>query len=162
MNPYDLRISNHTRRQLLARSAGALGSLALGGALVGGSSLRLNGGDVGAVLSPGAPGPHFPGKAKHVIYLHMVGGPSQMDLFDYKPGIKDWYDKDLPPASVRNGQRLTTMSSGPGALPDRALEVHLPAARPVRHVDERAAAQHGQVRGRHLLHPLAAHRCHQP
>jgi hypothetical protein len=105
-----------TRRQLLVRGAGALGSLALGGALLGGSSSRLLGGDAGAILSPGAPGPHFPGKAKHVIYLHMVGGPSQMDLFDYKPGLKDWYDKDLPP-SVRNGQRLTTMSSGQARFP---------------------------------------------
>ena len=39
---------------------------------------------------------HFPAKAKHVIYLHMVGGPSQMDLYDYKPVMNEWYDKDLP------------------------------------------------------------------
>src|SRR5262249_17826019 len=36
---------------------------------------------------------HFPGKAKQVIYLHMVGGPSQMDLYDYKPVMQQWYDK---------------------------------------------------------------------
>src|SRR5206468_4448618 len=48
---------------------------------------------------------HFAGKAKHVIYLHMVGGPGQMDLFDYKPAMQDWYDKDLPD-SIRMGQRL--------------------------------------------------------
>ena len=41
-------------------------------------------------------GPHFAPKAKHVIYLHMVGGPSQMDLFDYKPQMQEYYDKDLP------------------------------------------------------------------
>jgi hypothetical protein len=59
---------------------------------------------------------HFAGKAKHVIYLHMVGGPPQMDLFDYKPVMNDWYDKDLP-ESVRNGQRLTTMTSGQARFP---------------------------------------------
>ncbi len=51
-----------------------------------------------------------------MIYLHMVGGPSQIDLFDYKPQMNDWYDKDLP-ESVRNGQRLTTMTSGQSRFP---------------------------------------------
>jgi hypothetical protein len=58
----------------------------------------------------------FAGKAKHVIYLHMVGGPPQMDLYDYKPVMGDWYDKDLPD-SVRMGQRLTTMTSGQKRFP---------------------------------------------
>jgi hypothetical protein len=61
-------------------------------------------------------GPHFPGKAKQVIYLHMVGGPSQLDLYDYKPKMDAWYDKDLP-ESVRQGQRLTTMTSGQTRFP---------------------------------------------
>jgi hypothetical protein len=59
---------------------------------------------------------HFAGKAKHVIYLHMVGGPPQMDLFDYKPVMNEWYDKDLP-ESIRMGQRLTTMTSGQARFP---------------------------------------------
>ncbi len=59
---------------------------------------------------------HFPGKAKNVIYLHMVGGPPQMDLYDYKPKMKEWYDKDLPD-SIRMGQRLTTMTSGQKRFP---------------------------------------------
>jgi hypothetical protein len=58
---------------------------------------------------------HLP-KAKHVIYLHTVGGPPQMDLYDYKPKMKDWYDKDLP-KSVQMGQRLTTMTSGQARFP---------------------------------------------
>jgi hypothetical protein len=62
------------------------------------------------------PETHFPAKAKQVIYLHMVGGPSQMDLFDYKPKMGEWYDKDLPD-SVRMGQRLTTMTSGQARFP---------------------------------------------
>ncbi|GAB5441934.1 MAG: DUF1501 domain-containing protein [Fuerstiella sp.] len=61
-------------------------------------------------------GTHFPPKARRVIYLHMVGGPSQMDLFDYKPQMGEWYDKDLP-ESIRNGQRLTTMTSGQSRFP---------------------------------------------
>jgi hypothetical protein len=46
----------------------------------------------------------------------MVGGPAQMDLYDYKPVMNDWYDKDLP-ESIRNGQRLTTMTSGQARFP---------------------------------------------
>jgi uncharacterized protein DUF1501 len=59
---------------------------------------------------------HFAGHAKHVIYLHMVGGPPQMDLWDYKPVMQEWYDKDLPD-SIRRGQRLTTMTSGQARFP---------------------------------------------
>ena len=46
----------------------------------------------------------------------MVGGPPQMDLFDYKPKMDEWYDKDLPD-SIRMGQRLTTMTSGQARFP---------------------------------------------
>ena len=59
---------------------------------------------------------HFAPKAKNIIYLHMVGGPSQMDLYDYKPKMREWYDKDLPD-SIRRGQRLTTMTSGQARFP---------------------------------------------
>src|SRR5690242_3944667 len=66
---------------------------------------------------PPLPGlPHFAPKAKRLIYLFMNGGPSQIDLFDYKPGLDKIYDTDLPP-SVRNGQRLTTMTSGQTRFP---------------------------------------------
>jgi hypothetical protein len=69
-----------------------------------------------ASASGKAVGPHFAPKAKRVIYLHMVGGPPQMDLYDYKPTMGDFYDKDLP-ESVRMGQRLTTMTSGQARFP---------------------------------------------
>ena len=46
----------------------------------------------------------------------MMGAPPQMDLLDYKPTMKDWYDKDLP-ESIRQGQRLTTMTSGQSRFP---------------------------------------------
>src|SRR5207248_8861035 len=71
----------------------------------------------GASAKEGLPGlPHFAPKAKRAIYLHMVGGPSQLDLYDYKPVMKDWFDKDLP-ESIRKGQRLTTMTSGQSRFP---------------------------------------------
>jgi len=60
--------------------------------------------------------PHFPPKAKSIIYLHMNGGPSQIDLWDYKPELADQFDKDLPD-SIRKGQRITTMTSGQARLP---------------------------------------------
>ncbi len=59
---------------------------------------------------------HFAPRAKRIIYLCMVGAPSQMDLFDYKPNIQKYFDKDLPD-SVRMGQRLTTMTSGQKRFP---------------------------------------------
>ena len=70
-----------------------------------------------ATLTGGLPGlPHFPPKAKRAIYLFMNGGPSQMDLFDYKPKMDAMFDKDLPD-SIRKGQRLTTMTSGQARFP---------------------------------------------
>ena len=60
--------------------------------------------------------PHFAPKAKRAIYLHMVGAPPQLETYDYKPGMKDWFDKDLP-ESIRKGQRLTTMTSGQSRFP---------------------------------------------
>ena len=78
--------------------------------------MSLLGDRVSGAEAAGGIAPHFAPKAKQIIYLHMVGGPSQLDLFDYKPGLADWYDKDLPP-SVRGNQRLTTMTSGQSRFP---------------------------------------------
>jgi hypothetical protein len=93
-----------TRRHFFASGAHALGSAAL-------ASLLGDWARAGESKTT-----HFPAKARHVIYLHMVGGPPQMDLYDYKPKMLDWYDKDLPD-SVRQGQRLTTMTSGQARFP---------------------------------------------
>ena len=60
--------------------------------------------------------PHFPPKAKRIIYLFMSGGPSQHDLFDYKPLLNKMNGQDLP-ESVRKGQRLTGMSANQAVLP---------------------------------------------
>lgn len=102
-----------TRRQFFGRGRNALGFAALASLL--GPGLRLWGEDSTAG-GAGAIRPHYPAKVKRVLYLHMVGGPSQMDLFDYKPVMQEWYDKDLPD-SVRMGQRLTTMTSGQTRFP---------------------------------------------
>ncbi|MDB4552377.1 DUF1501 domain-containing protein [bacterium] len=60
--------------------------------------------------------PHFPGKAKRVIYMFMAGGPSHIDLFDYKPIQRKLHGTELPD-SVRQDQRLTGMSSGQKSFP---------------------------------------------
>jgi hypothetical protein len=65
----------------------------------------------------GLPGlPHFPPKAKRVIYLFQSGGPSQIELFDHKPRLLDFQGQDLP-ESIRNGQRLTGMSASQSTFP---------------------------------------------
>jgi hypothetical protein len=63
-----------------------------------------------------AKGRHFAPQARRVIYLFMHGGPSQVDLLDYKPGLKKLHGQELP-ASVRGDQRLTGMTSGQKSLP---------------------------------------------
>lgn len=60
--------------------------------------------------------PHFAPKAKRIIYLFQSGGPSQLELFDYKPQLKKYADQDLP-ESIRNGQRLTGMSASQARFP---------------------------------------------
>ncbi len=109
MNPPSELQSLESRRHFLARGRNVLGHAALAALL--GRSFRTLGASEELPVAP-----HFAPKARHVIYLHMVGGPSQMDLWDYKPGMQDWYDKDLPD-SIRMGQRLTTMTSGQQRFP---------------------------------------------
>ncbi len=68
-------------------------------------------------IHPPLPGlPHFAPRAKNLIYLHMNGAPAQQDLFDHKPQMEKFFDKELPD-SVRNGQRITTMTSGQKRFP---------------------------------------------
>lgn len=113
MNTFEQFRQNMTRRYFFAQGSNVVGAVALASLL--GEPLRA---DVAASAGgfSGAVPTHFPGKVKNVIYLHMVGGPSQLDLYDYKPQMNDWYDKDLP-ESIRNGQRLTTMTSGQSRFP---------------------------------------------
>ncbi|MEW6302421.1 MAG: DUF1501 domain-containing protein [Verrucomicrobiota bacterium] len=117
MNPLHERALYLTRRQFFANAGLKAGSIAL--ALMGAPNLfaaaRSNG--KGQRVHPALPGlPHFAPKAKRLIYLHMNGAPSQLDLWDYKPDLKKEFDKDLPD-SIRMGQRLTTMTSGQQRFP---------------------------------------------
>lgn len=105
------------RRALLGRAGLGLGSLALASLL----NPRLMGNDQSAPAAEahagGLPGfPNFAAKAKRVIYLFQSGAPSQMDLFDWKPKLADLRGTELP-ESIRQGQRLTGMTSGQKSFP---------------------------------------------
>src|SRR6478609_9123346 len=112
MIPFEEFRQQVSRRFFLSAGSHLLGGAALA-SLTGKALAGSTKSSAGAHLLPPT---HFAPKAKQVIYLHMVGGPSQMDLFDYKPVMKEWFDKDLP-ESVRMGQRLTTMTSGQARFP---------------------------------------------
>ncbi len=114
MNPLHDFALHQTRRQFFASAGLSVGSIALSWLLFPKSA--------GAVMPrgrvhPALSGlPHFAPKAKRLIYLHMNGAPSQLDMFDYKPGLRAQFDKELP-ESIRMGQRITTMTSGQSRLP---------------------------------------------
>ena len=103
-----------TRRQLFGRAAAGIGTAALASLL----NERLFASDTADPLaSHGAMQTlHFAPKAKRVIYLHMSGGPSHIDLFDHKPQLKQHHGEELP-ASIRMGQRITGMTSGQKSFP---------------------------------------------
>ncbi len=116
MTPFEHAILYETRRQFFSRTSRGLGVAALA-TMFGRDAALSAAGPAPDQPVGGLPNlPHFAPKAKRAVYMHMLGGPPQQDLFDYKPGLKDWYDKDLPD-SVRQGQRLTTMSSGQTRFP---------------------------------------------
>ena len=116
MDPLEEHLLLMTRRRFFmnaARTFGAgLGTVALS-SLVGSPHALAD--DVAAAA--GAPRiPHFAPRAKRVIYLHMEGAPSQLDLWDYKPQLRQRYNQELPD-SIRQGQRITGMTSGQARLP---------------------------------------------
>lgn len=102
------------RRHFLTRASLGIGSLALG-SLLGAEKLFAR--SPSPESGDGPLGlPHFLPKAKRVIYLFQSGGPSQLDLFDYKPKLVDMHGKELPD-SIRGGQRLTGMSADQSSFP---------------------------------------------
>ncbi|MCU0324420.1 MAG: DUF1501 domain-containing protein [Spirosomaceae bacterium] len=102
---------NVTRRHFLGKAAVGLGTLGLGSLLMP----NLFKGDENTDELPlGLP--HFAPKAKRVIYLFQNGAPSQLETFDYKPMLTKMMGQDLP-ASIRNGQRLTGMTSNQTKFP---------------------------------------------
>lgn len=108
------------RRNFLTKTSLGLGALAVGSIL--GNSLFGNAPQL--VSDPSSTFeqdmlkalPHFAPKAKRIVYLFMSGGPSQLEMFDYKPKLVDLMGQNLPD-SVRKGQRLTGMSANQSALP---------------------------------------------
>jgi hypothetical protein len=106
-----------SRRNFLSKTSLGLGAAAMASLLSADNSLARKVGE----KAPEAAGlpighPHFPPKAKRVIYLFQSGAPSQLELFDYKPKLEEMWGKDLP-ESVRKGQRLTGMTAGQSSFP---------------------------------------------
>jgi hypothetical protein len=104
-----------TRRQFFGSTGVRLGGAALA-LLAGRSGFAADAASTAQMHRPLKGLPHFAPKAKAIIYLHMNGGPAQMDLWDYKPKMAEFFDKDLPD-SIRNNQRITTMTSGQARFP---------------------------------------------
>ena len=107
MKPFNDYLSYETRRQFFGKTANGLGAAALASVL-GPSQFGQAAGSAGG--GDGHMPYHFAPKAKRAIYMFMSGAPSQIDMWDPKPKMAEWYDKDLPD-EIRNGQRLTTMTS---------------------------------------------------
>ncbi|MEQ8706230.1 MAG: DUF1501 domain-containing protein [Phaeodactylibacter sp.] len=119
MNPFEERSLQLNRRAFLSKTAVGLGTAALG-SLLGLRCFRAN--DKGIITESGQgiegvlKALHHPAKAKRIIYLFQSGGPSQLELFDYKPVLQKRRGQDLP-ESIRQGQRLTGMTSGQDSFP---------------------------------------------
>ena len=111
MNPVDDRKQQLTRRSFLSLSSTCLGTAALN-SLLAQDSFAQSGQAFGGLSGM----PHFAPKAKRVIYLFQSGGPSQHELWDYKPKLKDLVGEELPPP-VRGNQRVTAMTSGQLSFP---------------------------------------------
>lgn len=107
-----------TRRHFLKKCGLGMGAMALGGLLSSfdgpGSNMMLGQEDP---MKPKAT--HFPGKAKRVIYMHMAGGPSQLELFDYKPVLNQYNGKDCP-ADLLEGKTFAFIQGTPKMLGPQA------------------------------------------
>jgi len=121
MNPIQQHDLQLNRRNLLLRTGYGAGAAALSTlinpALINSSLLGNEIGNSVSANNGGLPGlPHFAPKAKRVIYLFMSGGPSHIDTWDYKPALEKLHGQELPD-SVRDGQRITGMTSGQKSFP---------------------------------------------
>ena len=113
MHPIEEHHLGLTRRRFFSTAAKGIGA---GLGLAALSSLLGREARADSSSRSSARGPHFAPRAKRVIYLHMEGAPSQLDLYDYKPELRARFDEDLPD-SIRQGQRLTGMTSGQARFP---------------------------------------------
>ena len=114
MNPYLEQLKGVTRRHFLGRTAHGLGAIALGSMLKNNLSAA-----VAQPTDPLAPrAPHFAGRARRVIYLHLTGSPPHLDLFDYKPELVKRDGQDCPDAFLK-GKRFAFTSGTPKLLGTR-------------------------------------------
>ena len=112
MNPFEEFSLNLSRREFLRRSGLGLGGMALGSLL----TERMIAAPAPAATPPADPlaprPPHFAPRAKRVIYLHMVGAPSQLDLFDHKPELLKHEGQPCPEDFIR-GKRFAFLRGHP-------------------------------------------------
>ncbi len=99
------------RRQFFGLSSAGIGVAALSYLLPGGLEASASDGPRGSLGSF-----HHPPRAKRVIYLFQSGAPSQLDLFDYKPQLRQRHGTELP-ASIRGDQRVTGMTANQAEFP---------------------------------------------
>ena len=119
------KLQTQTRRHFLLECVGKMGGLALAPLLFGcelgkngtlKTGLQLSGRD----LNPLSPlPPPFLGKAKSIIYLHMAGAPSQLELFDFKPELAKYHDQDCP-ESLLEGRKFAFIRGVPKMLGPQA------------------------------------------
>ncbi len=107
-NKFDHIVASMNRRIFMKNSLYSLGSAALT-SLLGGNSIE-------SLMNNNSGLPHFSPKVKRVIYLFQSGAPSQLELFDYKPKLKEMFGQELP-ASIRGNQRVTGMTSHQKSFP---------------------------------------------
>lgn len=109
MNAHDFNAAL-TRRQFFRRNGTGLGVVALT-SLLGRDAFSATGPDPASLTT------HFAPKAKRAIYISLIGAPSQIDLFDYKPELRKRFKEDLKTWLAEQGERLTGMTSGQAAFP---------------------------------------------
>jgi hypothetical protein len=109
--PLHLKIQDQLNRRVFMRG----GAAAVGAAALASLAKPANSSESPRIANESG-FPNFTPKAKRIIYLFQSGAPSQMDLFDPKPGMAEHHGEDLP-ESIRKGQRLTTMTSGQKTFP---------------------------------------------
>ncbi|MEI6176485.1 MAG: DUF1501 domain-containing protein [Verrucomicrobiota bacterium] len=113
MNPLiEFHNAAYSRRQFFRKSGAGLGMVALG-SLLGQNTLSA----AERLASAGNPLPQIAPKAKRAIYISLIGAPSQIDLFDYKPELSKRFKEDLKDWLKQQGERLTGMTSGQAAFP---------------------------------------------
>lgn len=118
----EAQLSASTRRHFIKESAMGLGALAMG-SLLGNCGNLFTSPQTKVSYDPAHPllpkSPVFPGKAKSVIYLHMAGAPSQLELFDYKPELMKMDGQDCPP-SILAGKKFAFITGVPKMLGPQA------------------------------------------